>query len=484
MLKVSGLQKSVHGQELFRELSFMANPGDRVAIIGQNGCGKSTLLRILAGAETADAGTVERVQEQVLYVPQHLDADATQTLNDYLDLAEYGDGWRLLSDLDMIDVPLDAPIAPLSGGQKTKLQLIKAFSCPSTMLLLDEPTNHLDVATQEWLIAEIKRFRGIIVLVSHDRAFLNHVATHVVELDAATRQAMVFHGNYDVYKEEKAAWRERQQEAYELQQKRKREMEEWLVLKRQEATVHPNPATGRLIRHMEHRLEREIERQQVLRPMVGKRMKSANFAGMVHQGKWIVRLVGVEKTLGSTRVLDGVSLELRGAARVRLSGENGSGKSTIMRLLAGEMAPDAGTVAVGENVQVGYFAQQLEHLDSKQTVYEAFRTGVTGSLSEGRIRAILGAYLFTGEAIEKRVGQLSYGERVRLRFAMMLQHEYQLLLLDEPTNHLDIPSREAIEAGLRAYEGAMLIISHDDYFAQAIGVTQEYVLQQGALVRR
>ena len=169
---------------------------------------------------------------------------------------------------------------------------------------------------------------------------------------------------------------------------------------------------------------------------------------------------------------------------MRLCGENGSGKSTIIRLVAGEMSPDTGSVVIGENVRVGYFAQQLEHLDPKQTVYEAFRSGVTGSLSEGRIRAILGVYLFSGEAIEKRVGRLSYGERVRLRFAMLLQHEYQLLLLDEPTNHLDIPSREAIEAGLRAYEGGMLVVSHDEYFARAIGVTQEYALEHGQLVRR
>ncbi len=479
MIIIKNLTKSTHEKELFRDLSLTLNTGDRLGIVGQNGCGKSTLLRIIAGVEAADSGTIDCAQEQILAMPQSLNVSEHTTIEQYLDPGEYPEVWRLLSELDVIDLPLDTPITHLSGGQKTKLLLIKTFSISSTTLLLDEPTNHLDTSTRQWLAHQILSYRGIVVMVSHDRAFLNTCATKMIEIDSANRDVKVFSGNYDVYKREKLLWMDRRVEEYQLQQRKKKEMLEWITLKRQEATVFSSPAKGRQLRQMEHRFEREILAQEIAQPKYGKAMVSAKLAGGVHTGKIMLRAFDVTKYLGEVKVLNGVSFELRGRSHVQLIGENGSGKSTLLRLIVGELNPDTGTITVGENVRIGYFAQQLETLDENLSVLEAFVHISSYPLSESRGRSILGAFLFSGDSIYKKIRNLSYGERVRLQFAMLFQKEHELLILDEPTNHLDIPSREVVEAALREYDGALLVVSHDEYFLQSIGIDRRITLKNG-----
>lgn len=481
MIIIKHCSKSTDEKELFSDLSLTLNRGDRLGVIGQNGCGKSTLLRMIAGHEDPDSGTIERAQEQVLMAPQEIDAPPGATVGEYLCPEEYPDVWRLLSELQLIALPLDTSISQLSGGQKTKLLLIKTFAHPSTTLLLDEPTNHLDSETHAWLMNQVLAYEGIIIVISHDRAFLNACATVILEIDSANHQTTLFHGNYDFYTREKARWRERTTDDYHTQQHKKKEMMEWITLKRQEATVHPSPAKGRQLRQMERRLEREITSQEIAKPKVGKVMISAEFAGTVHTGKLMLRLAHIQKTYGENVVLRDVTFDLRGASHVRLVGENGSGKSTLIKTITSAILADSGTVTVGDNVRIGYFAQQLETLDERKDILTIF-TSIPGCpLSESRARAILGAFLFTGDAIYKKIRNLSHGERVRLQLAVTLQQEYQLLILDEPTNHLDIPSREVIESALRVYGGALLIVSHDEYFLRSIGIDTELVLRDGVV---
>ncbi len=481
MISIKNLTKSTSEKELFRDLSFTLNSGDRLGIIGENGCGKSTLFRILLGTEQADEGAIDRAQEKILLAPQHIDASEHATLDSYLNPTENPEVWRLLSELNLIDIPLDTPIAQLSGGQKTKLLLVKTFSTPSTTLLLDEPTNHLDTITRTWLLKEIHGYPGIIVLISHDRTFLNACTTRILEIDPANKQTMFFEGNYDTYKKEKAAWKERQTSDYSTQQKQKREMEAWIVLKRQEATAHPSPAKGRQLRQMERRLEREILSKEIIKPRTGKEIMHKSFIGDVHTGKIIFRLKEVTKSYQETQILKGVTCELRGKVHARLTGENGSGKSTLLKILAGKISPDTGTVEIGENVHINYFAQQLESLNENASVFETFTSIPHHPLSESRARALLGAFLFSGDSIQKKIRNLSYGERVRLQLAILLQQDSELLILDEPTNHLDIPSREIIEEALRNYQGALLVVSHDEYFLKNIGIDIELILGEGKL---
>lgn len=482
MIILNHVTKSTAEKELFGDLSITFNRGDRVGIIGPNGCGKSTLLRLIAATESLDAGTIDRAQEQILLAPQRIDAPPSSTIDDYLDPGEYPDVWRLLSELNLIGIPLDTPINQLSGGQKTKLLLVKTFSAPSTTLLLDEPTNHLDVGTRRWLANQVLLYEGIVIMISHDRSFLNLCATKILEIDPANNETRIVHGNYDVFKEEKAALIERRREDYSLQQRKKKEMLEWIALKRQEATVYPSPARGRQLRQMEHRLEREIIVNEIAKPNKEIAMRSKDFFGDVHNGKLMLRLRDVTKVFGDHTILNGVSFELRGKSHTRLMGENGSGKTTLLQIITSSIAPDGGSVEVGDNVHIGYFAQELESLNENASVVEMITSIPHHPISESRARSILGSFLFSGDSIAKKIRNLSYGERVRLQLAILLQQENQLLILDEPTNHLDIASREIIESALRQYEGALLVVSHDEYFLKSIGIDAELRLKNGQII--
>ncbi len=478
MITLKNLSKSTNEKVLFRDLSITLNSGDRLGIIGQNGCGKSTLLRIIAGIDCIDAGLIDCGREVVSMMPQQIDVTPTDTIDDYLDSESNPSVWRLLSELDLVDIPMDTAVNQLSGGQKTKLLLIKAFSAPSTTVLLDEPTNHLDTQTRRWLVEAIRSYRGIVMMISHDRAFLNSCATQILEIDPANCRVNIVHGNYDVFKDAKAQWMHNQSDDFRTQQKKKKEMLEWIALKRQEATVHPSPAKGRQLRQMENRLEREILSVEIAKPKTGKSMKAKEFFGDVHNGKIMLRVKDISKSFDGIQILKEVSFELRGKSPTRLVGENGSGKSTLLKLIVGEIELDSGIIEVGESVRIGYFSQQLESLDEDANLLSTFMNIPSHPLSESRARTVLGAFLFSGESIFTKIRNLSHGERVRLQMAMVLQQEYQFLILDEPTNHLDIASREIIEDALREYQGALLVVSHDEYFLRRIGIDREVRLNR------
>lgn len=473
MIILKNLTKSTNEKELFRDLSFTLNSGDRLGIIGQNGCGKSTLFHIVAGTESSDEGFVDTGREIVHMMPQQIEVADGVTMSDYLDCESSPDVWRLLSELDLIEIPMDTNVNRLSGGQKTKLLLIKTFATSSTTLLLDEPTNHLDTQTKRWLVDQIRAYRGIVMMISHDRDFLNMCATQILEIDPANHRAEISQGNYDGFKEAKAHWMQNQFDDFRTQQKKKKDMLEWIALKRQEATVHPSPAKGRQLRQMENRLEREIISVEIAKPKTAKSMKSKEIVGDVHEGKMMLRVKDLEKSFGDKLILRKISFELRGKSHTRLIGENGSGKSTLLKMIVGEIDPDLGEVEVGERVRIGYFSQQLESLYGDASILATFMNISDHAFSESRARTVLGAFLFSGNSIFTKIRKLSYGERVRLQIAIILQKPCELLILDEPTNHLDIASREVIEVALQEYQGALLVVSHDEYFLQRIGIDLE-----------
>ncbi len=472
MIVINNLSASIYGKSLFQDLNFIVRAGEKVGIIGQNGSGKSTLLKLIAGQMKPDAGTITLDREIVGYLPQTIDAPNNSTLEDYLELPSHPQGWALLGKLGLGDMDVNQTIGSLSGGQKTRLALIKTLSAQPTLLLMDEPTNNLDSEGIDWLESFVRKFSGSALIVSHDRSFLNATVSRIIEFDPANHTIEQYVGNYDAYLEERGARRAQWEKDYELQQREKRRLEQWLALKRQEASIFVDPAKGRQVRQMEKRIQREIYDKAIVKPSDNKTMKSARFGGSTHTGKLLLRVESLEKSFAGRELFRDISFEVRGHERLCISGQNGSGKSTLLKIVMSEVLPDAGEVKIGDNVCVGYFSQTNETLDPAKNVLEEIQRSNT-SLTLERARSVLGGFLFSNDDIYKKIESLSFGERVRLSFAKLMQKEHDLLILDEPTNHLDIPSREAIEHALRDYQGGILVVSHDRYFLQQLGEVDE-----------
>jgi ATPase subunit of ABC transporter with duplicated ATPase domains len=482
MVSLTSLAAAIAEKLLFSGLTLTLNPGDRIGIVGPNGTGKSTLLKIITGQVRPSAGTVAiSPDERIEYLSQDFAAESGQDVWSYLDYEDTA--FAQLAHVGLGDLAIDTPCAALSGGQKTRLALAKMLMGRPTVLLLDEPTNHLDDEAADWLADMVANFRGSCLFVSLDRHFLNEVATGIVEIDPLRKTVEHYAGDYDDYVAERAIRREAWQRDYQAQRTEEKRRLEWLVLKRQQATVHPNPATGRMIKNMERRLKRDIEDQRIPKPDDCKKLRNLALAGEMPSGKLVVRLTDVGVQRGDRWLFRHGELELRGNARMRIAGTNGSGKTTLLDLVRGRFAANEGVVRIGDNVRVGSFDQQHDSLDPKRTVLDTYMGCGAGVDLQGA-RGILGKFLFRGDDVEKRIGDLSSGERARLLMAMLMSRPYDLLILDEPTNHLDISSREAVESALVEYKGALMVVSHDRYFLDQIGVTETYAVEDGVLSRR
>ncbi len=475
MIVIKNLSATIYGKSLFENLDVVVRPGEKVGIIGQNGSVKSTLLKLIAGQIEPDEGTITLDHEIVGYLPQSIDAANNTTIENYLDLPSYPQSWALLGKLGLGEIDISQHVGALSGGQKTRLALIKTLSIQPTLLLMDEPTNNLDSEGTAWLESFIQKFPGSAIIVSHDRSFLNATVSRIVEFDPANHSVEQYVGNYDVYLQERDARRAQWEKDYDLQQREKRRLENWLALKRQEASVYVDPAKGRQVRQMEKRIQREIYDKAIVKPSDNKAMKSARFGGSTHTGKLLVRVEALGKSFEDRELFHDISFEVRGQERLCLSGENGSGKSTLLKIIMGNITSTAGEARIGDNVRVGYFSQANDTLNATKTVLEEIQYS-NPSLSLEKARSVLGGFLFPADDIYKKVGSLSFGERVRLSFAKLMQKEHDLLILDEPTNHLDIPSREAIESALQDYKGGILVVSHDRYFLEQLGEVNEFAL--------
>ena len=459
LLSAQNISKTYMERKVLDQVSFFLNEGDKVGIVGINGTGKSTLLRILAGAEEADSGTVVRTGGvRISYLPQipafaphgsvleqvmlHLPEDLKE--------AKVFEAKSILGKLGISDVQKD--IGTLSGGERRRAGIAAALIQPSDVLLLDEPTNHIDHETVQLLEEQLKKYRGAIVMVTHDRYFLNRITRKIVEVDNGKLYA--YEGNYSTYLEQKAQ-READAEAKERKNRTLYRQElEWI---RRGERARGTKAKDRIARFQElENRERPAEAEKLQMQSVSSRL-----------GKKTVSIEHLTKSIAGKELIRDFSYQLPRDARIGIVGRNGAGKTTLLRLLHGDLQPDSGSVILGDTVQIGYFSQECEKMDPQQRVIDYIReTADRIQTPDGTVTAsaMLERFLFTPELQWNRIEKLSGGERKRLYLLKVLITAPNVLLLDEPTNDLDITTLTILESYLEQFQGAVITISHDRYF--------------------
>ncbi|PAK55376.1 ribosomal protection-like ABC-F family protein [Paenibacillus sp. 7541] len=513
MITAKNLTK-YHGANLVLDhLAFDIKEGERIGLIGLNGSGKSTLMRLIAGVEQPDEGQIMiRKDARIGYLAQtladhgqrtvlevlsaglqqltdwkaemtelersmgdaeiHAQPDALdRILKRYASLQERFQregGYAMEASIDKIASGLSIakssygqPFGSLSGGEQTRVALAAMLIVAPDILLLDEPTNHLDLERVEWLESFLKEYPGTVVLVSHDRYFLDRTVTRVMEIEDG--EGFTAEGGYTAYIEAKEKRLLQQFELYQEQQKVVAKMKESIKQLEEWGRVGGNEKFFKRAASMQRALDRM---QQVKRPVLERRRAEFELEQQDRSGRRAAEFAGLSMSFGGKDVLKEISGLLEYGERVVLLGANGSGKSTLFKLLLGHLEPDAGVVQLGARIEVGYLAQQEEPAEPGRTVLKYFQE--LAGVSEGEARGILARYLFYGPAVFRKLGNLSGGEWTRLRLAVLVQRKPNLLLLDEPTNHLDTASREALEEALQLYGGTVLAISHDRYFVNRL----------------
>lgn len=444
---------------LFDDVSFALEEQDKVGFIGINGTGKSTFLRILAGIQEPDAGTITLARgARIGYLTQSPDFSEPITVlqqvfrgaaTDFAEERAY-EAKMLLTQLGITD--FDKDVRLLSGGQKKRIAICSALINPSEILILDEPTNHIDNETAAWLEQQLKAYKGALVIITHDRYFLNRVTNRICELDHA--KLYFYEENYEGFVARKA---ERIASAAASERKRQTILRRELEWMRRGAKARTTKAKGRIQRF------EELSSKTVQEEDGQVEMKSIS----TRLGKKTIEVSGLCKSWDGKTYIRDFDLTVARDDRIGIVGHNGTGKSTFLRILAGQAQPDAGTVSYGETVKIGYFAQDCGHMDQEQKVIEFIRDiAETVRTPDGTLSAaqMLETFLFTGEQQWTRIGSLSGGEQRRLYLLSVLMSAPNILLLDEPTNDLDIETLNILENYLEGFEGAVLAVSHDRYF--------------------
>ncbi|MFK3936150.1 ribosomal protection-like ABC-F family protein [Alkalihalobacillus sp. NPDC078783] len=492
---------------IFERLSLEIKQGERVGLVGRNGEGKTSLLHIIAGMKEPASGSVgwkkgatkgaleqqpevnnnrslqeqlkqvftdliekEKVMRQLEAQLQELtDSKALErclekygTLQE--EFAEQG-GYEMDADIRRVSAGLGIQSLllnhwnELSGGEKTKAGLARLLLTKPDLLLLDEPTNHLDLKATEWLTDWVNQYAGTVVVISHDRVFLDETVTRIIEMDSG--ELSFYETNYSGYVVEREQRLLLEFQQYQDQQKKLKKMRETIKRLKEWANRAnpPNAGMHRQAKSMEKAMNR-IER--VKKPVMNRKQVQLDFEQGSRSGTDVVQLESVSKCFGDRELLKDVNLALTYQDRLAIVGENGAGKSTLFKIILEEHRPDVGRCKVGANVSIGYLSQHGLEGGGDQRVIDAFRDYVV--MTEGEARAELAKFLFYGQDVFKKVQSLSGGERMRLRMAQLIHDRHNLLLLDEPTNHLDIDSREVLEDALAEFEGTILCISHDRYF--------------------
>lgn len=499
MIQLEQISKAFGGQVLFRDLTWHIARGERIGLVGPNGAGKTTLCRILTGAVGVDSGQVRRARSVAIgYLPQEVAGPREGTVLGHL-LAAFPEVRRLEGELELLAAemadahgapgdllcrygdlqhrfealdgyglearakailgglgfrPEDffAPLMQFSGGWRMRVALGRLLLQAPDLLLLDEPTNHLDLESLRWLEEFLDAYQGTAVVISHDRYFLNRVVDRVAELERG--RFALYAGDYDEYQAQKVARQEQLEAALRLQAEQIEKTERFIRKFRYQAT------RARQVQSRIKMLDR-MDRAELIR--APKRMHF-RFPQPARSGATICELRAIRKAYGDNVVYRGVDFRLLRGDRVALVGANGAGKSTLLKIVAGVLPFEGGDRTLGHNVSLHYYAQhQLDALNPRNTVLEELAL-VADLGMQPRLRTILGAFLFSGDEVEKPVAVLSGGEKSRLALAKMLLRPANLLCLDEPTNHLDVTARDVLEEALEQFEGSMFFISHDRYF--------------------
>jgi len=514
VISLDAVSKGYGGQELLRGLSWRIGRGERIGLVGPNGAGKTTLCRILAGVEEPDAGRVHQdTGVTVGYLPQEVTGGEDRTV-----LAEalsgfdevwrlearleslaarmagpdaepgltdtYGEvqhrfealgGYRLEAEakiiLDGLGFGADAihrPLAEFSGGWRMRAALARLLLLRPDLLLLDEPTNHLDLESLAWLENFLAAYEGTVVIVSHDRYFLNRMVTAIADLGGGG--VTIYHGDYDHFLVEREARQALLEAQARNQAKRVAEIERFIERFRYKASK---------ARQVQSRVKM-LDRMERIETEAAARRIHFSFPQPPRTGRLVARLTGVHKAYGDNVVYAGMDFQVERGDRIALVGVNGAGKSTLLKILAGALDFDAGERVLGSHVEVQYYAQhQLDALDPSRTVLEELEHAAPEA-QISRLRTILGSFLFSGDAVGKKVAVLSGGEKARLALAKMLARPAALLCMDEPTNHLDLASKEVLEDALSGFTGTIVFISHDRYFINRIA-TQVVEVARGQL---
>jgi ATP-binding cassette subfamily F protein 3 len=497
-LKVNGLSKAFGINTVFENVSFEIHSGERIGLVGANGAGKTTLLRCLMGQEEYDSGAVsvssgsvigylrqdfnytsrtireemEGAWEQVLYYQDKL-AELSHELETHKDdeklLEAYGraeerfdylggyhyesDTKKILTGLGFTDADWDRDIHGFSGGQKVRINLAAAFVRHPDFLILDEPTNHLDMGMLEWLEDYLRSYRGGILMVSHDRYFLDAAATGIIDLE--NHHIHSYRGGYTQFVKTKESLKAAQEKAYEKQQEHIRETEEYI--RRYKAGIKAKQARGR--QSQLNRLER-IEKPVHLSTL------HFHFEKPEESAEKVLDVMGVTSSYGKHVIFENLTMHVKKGETVGLIGPNGAGKSTLLKLITGDKRPDKGYIQIGNRVKIGYYSQEQDRLNPALTVLEQIED--TFNMGEQEARNLLGMFLFHGDEVFKSVSLLSGGEKARLSLLVLFLEKPNFLILDEPTNHLDIPTREIMEQAIQAFGGTALIVSHDRYFLDKV----------------
>ena len=507
ILSAQHIAKSFGVNAVLRDVSLTVQQGDRIGLVGVNGCGKSTLMRILAGLDAQDGGEIslvrglrvgylaqqnmvtsgetvwnelQKVYEQVFAMEKklreledemahaHTDAQRFAQLSaDYDRLTqrfEEADGysWKsmvsgVLNGLGFKPAQYDQCVDSLSGGEQTRLCLARLLLQKPDLLLLDEPTNHLDMETLQWLENYLAAYKGSVLVISHDRYFLDHVCTGIVEILMGSSEQ--YNGNYTRYIAQRQERFESRMRAYEIQQKE---------IERQQAIIARYRMFNRekSIRAAESR-EKALDRMEKLEKPVDERAIRFSFEARRRTGEDVLQLTEMSKSFGEKHLFHDLTLRVRAGDRVALIGPNGVGKSTLIKIIVGEEQPDTGFIRYGSNVDIGYYDQHQSTLHADKTVLDEIWDRFP-QMEQSNVRGALGMFLFTGDDVFKPIHTLSGGEKGRVALTALMLRKDNLLLLDEPTNHLDMDSREVLEDALADFGGTIITVSHDRYFINRI----------------
>jgi len=520
MLNIHNLSVSFSGTFLFNKISFRLKGGDRVGLIGKNGAGKSTLLKLLAGDLENDGGTIAKEKEcRIGFLRQDIDFEVGRTVVEEAELAfveikaleqqleqinqelshrtDYesqsyhdlidklsdvthhyeliggynyqGQTEKILQGLGFKASDFNKKTETFSGGWRMRIELAKLLLQSNDVLLLDEPTNHLDIESIIWLESFLNSYSGAVVIVSHDKMFLDHVTNRSIEI--VLGRIYDYPKPYSEFLKLRAEIIEHQLNAQKNQQKQIEQTEK--LIEKFRAKASKASMAQSLIKKLDKLdiIEVDVEDQAVM---------NVRFPISVTPGKIILELDQLSKSYGDHQVLNGIDLLLERDSKTAFVGQNGQGKSTLAKMIVGELKASSGSIKLGHNVQIGYFAQnQAEYLNPDKTVLETMINAANQS-NRAKVRDILGSFLFSGEEVEKYVKVLSGGERNRLALAKMLLEPFNVLVMDEPTNHLDIASKRVLKQALQNFEGTLLLVSHDRDFLQGL-TNKVYEFKEGAI---